>query len=63
MAAAKDEVGFATRIHPGLYHTEFVVGDIRSLQALPTPDILLGGYRCQPFSMGGPGSPAGDPRS
>lgn len=57
MADAKATYG---SLLPG---TQFHLGDIRKLGTLPSADVLLGGYPCQPFSMGGPRRPAGDERS
>ena len=37
--------------------------DIREISSFPSCDLLLGCYPCQSFTMGGPRSPQGDPRS
>lgn len=40
-----------------------VGGDIAKIDSFPTCDLLMGCYPCQSFTMGGPRSPFGDPRS
>jgi DNA (cytosine-5)-methyltransferase 1 len=42
---------------------EFELGDIRRVRAFPKADLVLGGYPCQPFSMGGARNPANDRRA
>lgn len=42
---------------------EVVDGDVSSISSFPKADILLGGYPCQPFSMGGRRVPTSDKRS
>lgn len=43
--------------------TDFELADIRRLHGFPSADVLLGGYPCQPFSVGGPRSPSQDARA
>jgi DNA (cytosine-5)-methyltransferase 1 len=42
---------------------EIMEGNIEEIKAFPACDLLLGCYPCQTFTMGGPRSPEGDPRS
>ena len=42
---------------------EFHLEDIRRVRTFPRADLVLGGYPCQPFSMGGARDPASDQRS
>ena len=58
-AMAEAEVAYRT-LMPDV---KFQVGDVRKLVSVPSADLLLGGYPCQPFTMGGPRRPAGDHRS
>lgn len=43
--------------------TDFFLGDVREIDLFPTADLVVGGYPCQPFSMGGNRNPAGDQRT
>jgi DNA (cytosine-5)-methyltransferase 1 len=42
---------------------EFILADVRDLHGFPQVDLVLGGYPCQPFSMGGVRNPANDRRA
>lgn len=42
---------------------DFELADIRDLHAFPEADVVLGGYPCQPFSMGGVRRPGDDVRA
>jgi len=42
---------------------DFVLDDVRSLHKLPNVDLVMGGYPCQSFSMGGKRTPENDPRT
>lgn len=46
-----------------LPNAEFQLADIRNVFAFPKGDVLLGGYPCQPFSIGGARRPSADGRS
>lgn len=41
----------------------FELGDIREIASFPAADLVMGGYPCQPFSMGGNRQPRNDPRT
>lgn len=41
----------------------FDLGDIRDIRAFPKADMVVGGYPCQPFSIGGARNPARDRRA
>jgi DNA (cytosine-5)-methyltransferase 1 len=43
--------------------TEIVEGDIAAIKAFPQADMVIGGYPCQSFSMGGLRNPARDART
>lgn len=43
--------------HANLPETEYVLGDVRSIKAFPTADLLVGCYPCQGFSQGGSREP------
>jgi DNA (cytosine-5)-methyltransferase 1 len=43
--------------------TEFHLADIRDVTGFPPADVVLGGYPCQPFSMGGARNPRTDERA
>lgn len=43
--------------------TDFVLGDVRQLEKLPSVELVTGGYPCQSFSMGGNRQPENDPRT
>lgn len=43
--------------------SDFSLGDIREIDIFPSSDLVVGGYPCQPFSMGGNRNPANDPRT
>jgi DNA (cytosine-5)-methyltransferase 1 len=42
---------------------DFLLADIRDLEKFPDVDVVVGGYPCQSFSMGGNRAPANDPRT
>ena len=44
-------------------HTDFVLGDVRSIASFPDADLVIGGYPCQSFSMGGNRDPEKDERT
>ena len=44
-------------------HSDVKKGDIREIQKFPSADLLVGGYPCQSFSLGGRRAPSNDPRS
>ena len=41
----------------------FVEGDVRDVTEFPSADLVIGGYPCQPFSLGGHRNPDGDSRA
>lgn len=43
--------------------TEFVHNDIRKIETFPHAELVVGGYPCQSFSMGGNRNPEKDPRT
>jgi DNA (cytosine-5)-methyltransferase 1 len=46
-----------------LPEADFEVADIREVGAFPQADVVLGGYPCQPFSLGGVRRPDADARA
>lgn len=42
---------------------EFVSGDIRGIKSFPSADLVIGGYPCQSFSLGGNRKPERDERT
>ncbi len=68
IALASDVMAVAAQTYeqsfPGV---TFLPGDIRSINddgyVYPNADLVIGGYPCQSFSLGGPRSPAGDERT
>jgi DNA (cytosine-5)-methyltransferase 1 len=53
----------AESIQSLLPEVKFHLGDIRLTRKFPVADVVLGGYPCQPFSMGGARNPAQDKRA
>jgi DNA (cytosine-5)-methyltransferase 1 len=43
--------------------TDFVAGDVAAISSWPAADLVIGGYPCQSFSMGGNRRPQDDERS
>ncbi|NML42534.1 DNA cytosine methyltransferase [Ramlibacter sp. G-1-2-2] len=43
--------------------TEVVCGDVTSVKSFPVVDVIVGGYPCQSFSMGGNRRPGADART
>lgn len=44
-------------------HTKVIEGDVKDIKSFPKVDILLGGYPCQSFSLGGKRNPEKDHRT
>ena len=44
-------------------HTDVIHDDVRNLSKFPSVDLLVGGYPCQSFSLGGVRKPKNDPRT
>lgn len=65
------EVIFANDLMPAAAMTyrryfedvEFVAGDVREIDSFPKADLVIGGYPCQSFSMGGNRTPDRDERT
>jgi len=44
-------------------HTEVFEGDVAKVLSFPKADMVIGGYPCQSFSLGGKRNPEADPRT
>lgn len=53
----------AVSIEGLLPHVDFELADIQDIKGFPRADLVLGGYPCQPFSMGGARNPVKDKRA
>jgi DNA (cytosine-5)-methyltransferase 1 len=61
---ANDVLKAAAETHKRYFpETDFNLGDIREIDAFPEADLVVGGYPCQSFSMGGNRRPENDPRT
>ncbi len=56
----KDSVATLEKYFPG---SSTRLGDIREEKRFPKADLVIGGYPCQSFSMGGNRNPKNDPRT
>jgi DNA (cytosine-5)-methyltransferase 1 len=54
---------FAQTLRMNFTHTEVVSGDITNITDFPKADVVMGGYPCQSFSMGGKRNPKNDHRT
>ncbi|AGI71992.1 putative C-5 cytosine-specific DNA methylase [Octadecabacter arcticus 238] len=61
---ANDVMKYAAETHRKYFKdTDFIHGDIREISNFPSTDLVVGGYPCQSFSMGGNRKPENDPRT
>lgn len=61
---ANDVLAEAAEAHGQLIpNANFFLGDIRGISQFPDADLVMGGYPCQPFSLGGARRPDADERS
>ncbi len=60
---ATDVMPEAAQTHRRWFSSDFVQADIREVSRFPEADLVVGGYPCQSFSMGGNRAPGTDQRT